>query len=75
MRIGNLVEIKFRDHAEGESTFVFCVWGRLVRRTRTDLVIAVWDHAAVPRKRMANDPNVCMYTIARDAVISERVLS
>jgi len=75
MRIGDIVEIEFRDHAQGHETIVFLVWGRLVKRTKTDLVIAVWDYAAPPRRRsFANDPNVETFTLARDAVISYRIL-
>lgn len=75
MRIGDVVEIEFRDHAQGPETIVFLVWGRLVKRSKTDLVIAVWDYVSPPKRRsLANDPNVETYTIARDAVISHRVL-
>jgi hypothetical protein len=75
MRIGDIVEIEFRDHAQGDATIVFCVWGRLVKRSRTDLVIAVWDYSTPPRRRNGSDPNVEVYTIARDAILSSRVLS
>lgn len=74
MKLGDIVEIEFRDHAEGDTTLVFCVWGRLVKRTRTDLVIAVWDYSVPGRRRDLADPNVATYTIARDAVLASRVL-
>jgi hypothetical protein len=76
MRIGDIVEIEFRDHAHGHETIVFFVWGRLVKRSKTDWVIAVWDYIKPPKRRsLANDPNVETFTIARDAVISYRVLA
>jgi hypothetical protein len=76
MRIGDIVEIEFRDHAHGHETIVFFVWGRLVKRSKTDWVIAVWDYTKPPKRRsLANDPNVETFTIARDAVISYRVLA
>lgn len=74
MRIGDIVEIEFRDHAQGDETIVFCVWGRLVKRTRTDLVVAVWDYSTPARRRNLSDSNIEKFTIARDAVISYRVL-
>lgn len=74
MRVGDIVEIEFRDHAQGDETIVFCVWGRLVKRTRTDLVVAVWDYSTPARRRNLADCNIEKFTIARDAVISYRVL-
>lgn len=72
MRLGDIVEIEFRDHAKGDETIPFLVWGRLVKRTRHDLTIAVWDYAE-RTKFNASDPNVDTYSIARDAIISYRV--
>lgn len=72
MRIGDIVEIEFRDHARGDETITFCVWGRLVKRTRHDLTVAVWDYAQ-KTKYNASDPNVDTFAIARDAIISYRV--
>lgn len=73
MRIGDIVEIEFRDHATGDETITFCVWGKLVKRTRHDLTIAVWHYADAKAKYSPNDPNIDTYSIARDAIISYRV--
>jgi hypothetical protein len=64
VRIGDVVEIEFRDHAQGDETIVFCVWGRLIKRSRTDLVVAVWDYSTAPKRRHPDDSNVEKFTIA-----------
>lgn len=74
MRIGDIVELEFRDHAQGDETIVFCVWGRLVKRTRHDLTVAVWIYSDPKHKYKPGDPNVETYTIARDCILSYRVL-
>jgi hypothetical protein len=73
MKPGDIVEIEFRDHAQGDETIVFCVYGRVIKRTRVDVTIGVWVYADAKYKPAANDPNVDTYTIARDAIISHRI--
>ena len=73
MKIGDIVEIEFRDHAKGDESILFCVWGRIIKRTRRDITVAVWAYSDPKYKAPADDPNVEKYTIARDAILSYRV--
>ena len=73
MKIGDVVEIEFRDHAKGDESILFCVWGRVIKRTRSDITVAVWSYSDPKYRPRPDDPNVEKYTIARDAILSTRV--
>jgi len=75
MRKNNIVEIEFRDHARGDETLVFKVFGRVLRVTRVEVTVGVWTYSD-PRERFRpDDPNVDKYTIARDAILNYRILA
>ena len=75
MRVGDLVEIVFRDHAKGNETIVFSVLGRVLRSKRDEVTVGVWVYADRKIKWDPNDPNVDTYSIARNAIISYRVFT
>ena len=67
MRVGNLVEVTFRDHVEHARRSVRCVvWGRVAAIDTQVIVVRCW-HAAFrsARDRQANSTE---YTILRSAV-------
>jgi hypothetical protein len=73
MKIGDIVEIEFRDHAQGDETIVFCVYGRVLKRTRDDVTVGVWVYSDPKHKSLPGDPNIESFSIARAAIISYRV--
>lgn len=68
-KIGDIVEVTFEDHSEGESIPMFIVYGRVAAKDRTKLVIATWE----PWNFENGDPNTVSYTIMRKVVKSIRI--
>lgn len=68
-KIGDIVEVAFDDHSEGESIPEFIVYGRVIAKDRTKLVIATWE----PKSMESGDPNTVSYTIMRKVIVSIRV--
>lgn len=75
MRKNNIVEIEFRDHARGDETLVFKVFGRVLRVTRVEVTVGVWTYSDPSERFRPDDPNVDKYTIARDAILNYRILA
>ena len=42
MRKGDLVEIEFWDHADGDRAFLFKIWGKLHKVTKLAYTVCVW---------------------------------
>ena len=70
-KIGDIVEVVFEDHSEGESIPSFIVYGRVIAKDRTKLVIATWE----PSNKDTTDPNTTSYTIMRKVISSVRIAS
>ena len=68
-KIGDIVEVAFDDHSEGDTIPAFVVYGRVIAKDRTKLVIATWE----PTSREPGDPNTVSYTIMRKVVVSIRI--
>jgi hypothetical protein len=63
--IGDVVRIVFDDHGEGSDIFVFEVYGRVIKKSRRDIVVASWTYADV------NEPvdhNCHTFIIIRSAI-------
>lgn len=69
-----IVEIVFFDHAEGDESFEFVAFGRVVWQTKKDLTIACWTYTDPSHKVKLDDYNVHLYTIVKSAIKSVRQL-
>ena len=68
MKVGDIVEIRFIDHTSGDSLLEFLVWGRLSKKTRTQLTIQCWSYPDINEV----DHNTEGYTIHRKSVLAAR---
>jgi len=66
----DLVAVTFLDHARGDESIQFTVYGRVVSQTKSDLIVAVWAYSDHRYKPAANDPNVHCYTIVKAAIVA-----
>jgi len=62
--VGDVVQVRFLDHAEGASHIFFEIFGRVLRKDRRTLVIACWKYAD---SNEIDDNTVC-YTILRASI-------
>lgn len=65
--IGDVVEVVFLDHAEGPTSELFRVFGRLAAKTRSTYLIDCWEPADAQRDD-ANGFNRHQYSIVRSTV-------
>jgi hypothetical protein len=65
LAIGDTLEVEFLDHSEGDNEVLFTLYGRLIEKDRTKIVVACWCYAD---HEEARDDNVTRYTILRSAI-------
>lgn len=70
--VGDIVRVVFDDHGEGEGQIVFEYFGRVLKKTRRDLVIGCWLYADDP---MELDENSVTYIILRSAIKQIQILT
>ncbi len=63
--VGDIVEVVFLDHAEGDEEIRFVVYGRVKEKNRTKIVVDCWTYAEDTNER---DDNIHSYTILRSAI-------
>lgn len=68
--LGDVVQVRFLDHAEGDRHIFFEIFGRILRKDRRTLVIACWKYADSDEI----DDNVVCYTILRAGIRSIDIL-
>lgn len=74
LRKGQIIEVVFWDHVEdGNDPFEFMVWGRLMKVTRTYLVVESWAYADAKRRVDDDDSNIKRFTILRRVVKGVRI--
>ena len=67
IRRGHIVEVDFEDHAEGQKSMRFVVYGRIISLTRKAISVECWGYR---NKRAKRDLNSQTYTIVRGAIHS-----
>jgi len=70
--VGDVIRVVFDDHGEGEGQIVFEYFGRVLKKTRRDLVIGCWLYADDP---MEIDENSVTYIILRSAILQIQILT
>lgn len=69
VRKGDIIEIAFRDHAEGTDHFHFRTWGQVVSQTRLAIVVRAWDYEDGTLDGCdPHDGNVIVHTILKSTV-------
>ncbi len=63
--VGDVVEIEFLDHAEGDREICFTVFGRVVGKDRKKVVVACWVYQDATEP---HDENSTMFTILRSTI-------
>lgn len=71
---GDIVAVRFMDHAEGREAIDFTVFGRIAKSCRSAITIECWTYTDKRFPIKNNDYNVHCYTIVKSAVISIRKL-
>ena len=72
MRKGDIVELKFYDHAsDTEDALIFVVWGRVCKQDKKHVVVQSWAHP----DNLENDNQTECFSIIKSCIISSRVLS
>lgn len=65
--VGQVVEVVFRDHCEGQRETIICrVWGVVIAKSRNTVAVRSWDGG--------DDENSTDYAIDRRTVDSLRIL-
>jgi hypothetical protein len=59
---GDVVEVLFQDHSEGNDVPLFRVFGRVIAKDRTKLVVCTWEGMD------ASDENAVAYTLLRKVI-------
>ncbi len=72
VRSGDVVEVVFLDHAEGDNEILFVVYGRVKEKDRTKIVVDCWTYVDQDAER---DENIHSYTILRSAIKEMYLLS
>ena len=71
LRRGQIVEVTFLDHVEGDGVpLEFVVFGRLLSIDQTSLTVASWTYSSPRAKQCPADPNIKSFTILRSTVKS-----
>jgi hypothetical protein len=68
IRKGDLVQLSFRDHAEGTDHFEFTTYGRVQSQTRLAIVVCCWQYADTKKPVCAEDANVIVHTILKSTI-------
>lgn len=72
--IGDPVRIVFRDHAEGNETMRFEVFGRLYKKTRWAYSVRCWGYVDEVDRAKDTGDNETTYSIVKKAVESIEVM-
>lgn len=62
-KIGQVVEVVFDDHSEGDCVPTFRVFGRVVAKDRKSIVVRTWEH-----ETQEPNENDMTYTILRKVI-------
>ncbi len=73
-RKGDIVELEFWDHADGEEPLLFKMWGRYVRGDRLSITLAKWTYSDQKEADRCTDDNVEATTILKSTIVSQRKL-
>lgn len=68
IRKGDLAQITFMDHAEGNDFFEFTTYGRVLSQTKHTIVICGWQYSDLRREVDPHDSNVILHTILKVAI-------
>ena len=68
IRKGDLAQITFLDHAEGNDHFEFTTYGRVLSQTKQVIVICGWQYSDLKRPVDPHDGNVIVHTILKVAI-------
>jgi len=68
MKYGDLLEVEFWDHTEGEDDIAFThAVGFVIKSTKKSLLLLGWDYPESPYADVVND--VTRYSICKDCII------
>jgi hypothetical protein len=70
VRKGDLIEVSFRDHAEGTDHFHFTTWGRVISQTKLAIVVCGWNYETPTQEIDPHDSNVIVHTILKSTITS-----
>lgn len=68
IRKGDLVQITFLDHAEGNDHFEFTTYGRVLSQTKDAIVVCGWQYSDLKKTVDPHDGNVIVHTILKVAI-------
>lgn len=68
VRKGDIIQITFLDHAEGNDHFEFTTFGRVLSQNKQAIVVCNWEYADTKQPADPHDSNVIMHTILKVAI-------
>lgn len=71
---GDIVRIRFLDHAEDGEAIEFEVFGKVLKVTRVQICVACWDYAGRPPEAI-EDHNVKWFSILRSTILEIQKLN
>jgi hypothetical protein len=68
VRKGDIVQVTFLDHAEGNDHFEFTTYGRILSQNKDAIVICSWQYSDTKEPVDPHDANVILHTILKVAI-------
>ena len=68
VRKGDIAQITFLDHAEGNDHFEFTTYGRVLSQSKDAIVICGWQYSDIKEPVDPHDGNVIVHTILKVAI-------